>query len=267
MPGNEGFEIRDMRDGHFLWADKTAFKYVNRHAGPSGAVVYMWICYYANTKSQNSWPKISTIIADSSLGRMTVIRALKKLEDIRAIDIKRTSGEHNIYTLLEIQPELFNAPVSKRNQSQNGTGTISKGTSTTRDTGNMNNMNKSNNMIKNQPAKPSACGKLPYPEPTEEEVANLNALAASVEKRFNVYMFMQRVANHKGYPPPPAVMISACKEFISKDVRNPWGFFVDKVRRGSGAYFADLNIKEHERLKKEPPIIGHLLRQMAESAV
>jgi hypothetical protein len=52
----ENIDIRDLRDGKFLWIDKAALNLVSAKAGNRGVSVYSWLCYYANAKNQNCYP-------------------------------------------------------------------------------------------------------------------------------------------------------------------------------------------------------------------
>ena len=48
--GSEKIDIRDLRDGKFLWIDNAALKFISENAGTLGVAVYSWLCYYANFK-------------------------------------------------------------------------------------------------------------------------------------------------------------------------------------------------------------------------
>ena len=53
----EKIDIRDLRDGKFLWLDKSALKLISAKAGNRGVTVYSWLCYYANAREQNCFPE------------------------------------------------------------------------------------------------------------------------------------------------------------------------------------------------------------------
>ena len=95
-------DIRDLRDGKFLWIDKAALKLISERAGTLGVAVYSWLCYYANFKAQDCFPSITTLAYHCGVSRRTIMRAVKQLEQLRAILIERKKGKPNIYKLLNI---------------------------------------------------------------------------------------------------------------------------------------------------------------------
>ena len=95
-------DIRDLRDGKFLWIDKAALKLISERAGTLGVAVYSWLCYYANFKAQDCFPSITTLAYHCGVSRRTIMRAVKQLEQLRAILIERKKGKSNIYKLLNM---------------------------------------------------------------------------------------------------------------------------------------------------------------------
>ena len=95
-------DIRDLRDGKFLWIDKAALKLNSERAGTLGVAVYSWLCYYANFKAQDCFPSITTLAYHCGVSRRTIMRAVKQLEQLRAILIERKKGKPNIYKLLNM---------------------------------------------------------------------------------------------------------------------------------------------------------------------
>ena len=95
-------DIRDLRDGKFLWIDKAALKLISERAGTLGVAVYSWLCYYANFKAQDCFPSITTLAYHCGVSRRTIMRAVKQLEQLRAILIERKKGKPNIYKLLNM---------------------------------------------------------------------------------------------------------------------------------------------------------------------
>jgi DNA-binding transcriptional ArsR family regulator len=96
-------DIRDLRDGGFLWLDKEALELVSRKTGNTGVIVYSWLCYYANSKAQDCFPSITTLAKHCHTSRRTIMRELKKLEDLGLISIQRIKGKSNIYRLLDVE--------------------------------------------------------------------------------------------------------------------------------------------------------------------
>jgi len=100
--GNEKIDIRDLRDGKFLWIDKAALRLISENAGTMGVAVYSWLCYYANFKAQDCFPSITTLAYHCGVSRRTIMRAVKQLERLKAVSIERKKGKPNIYKLLNI---------------------------------------------------------------------------------------------------------------------------------------------------------------------
>ena len=100
--GNEKIEIRDLRDGNFLWIDKAALRLISENAGTMAVAVYSWLCYYANFKAQDCFPSITTLAYHYGVSRRTIMRAIKQLERLKAVSIERKKGKPNIYKLLNI---------------------------------------------------------------------------------------------------------------------------------------------------------------------
>lgn len=100
--GNEKIEIRDLRDGNFLWIDKAALRFISENAGTTAVAVYSWLCYYANFKAQDCFPSITTLAYHCGMSRRTIMRAVKELEHLKAVSIERRKGKPNIYKLLNM---------------------------------------------------------------------------------------------------------------------------------------------------------------------
>mgnify|MGYP001174120193 FL=1 len=111
--GNEKIDIRDLRDGKFLWIDKAALRLISESAGTMGVAVYSWLCYYANFKAQDCFPSITTLAYHCGVSRRTIMRAIKQLEQLRSISIERKKGKPNIYKLLNMPgPRSYPQPSS-----------------------------------------------------------------------------------------------------------------------------------------------------------
>lgn len=100
--GSEKIDIRDLRDGKFLWIDKSALRLISESAGTMGVAVYSWLCYYANFKAQDCFPSITTLAWHCGVSRRTIMRSIKRLEQLKAIAIERKKGKPNIYKLLNV---------------------------------------------------------------------------------------------------------------------------------------------------------------------
>jgi hypothetical protein len=109
--GSEKIDIRDLRDGKFLWIDKAALRLISESAGTMGVAVYSWLCYYANFKAQDCFPSVTTLAYHCGVSRRTIMRAVKQLERLSAVSIERKKGKPNIYKLLNM-PESKSYPQS-----------------------------------------------------------------------------------------------------------------------------------------------------------
>ena len=92
----------------------------------------------------------------------------------------------------------------------------------------------------------------------------LKILCDELLPEINLYQFMQSFKNDRGYPPPIEVMIKLCKRFKKdKDkIKNIWGWFKRTVEAESAQFFAEQNVREHERIKNEPATVGRILAKM-----
>lgn len=113
----------------------------------------------------------------------------------------------------------------------------------------------------------------PYQRPTKSEIDRLIEEADKVNPNFPIYTFMDKVTKLKGYPPPPNVIIKACRNFLkynndqNRPIRNPWGWFTKVVRSESGVYFADLNISQAREWQKAPVAQNGNLKSLIDGIV
>jgi len=266
---NEHFEIRDLRDGKFLWIAKAALEYISEKTGSLGVAVYCWLCYYANSKGQDCFPSTNTLANRCDLSKRTVMRVLKELEIIKAIVIERDTGKNNVYKLLDIQGKhpVITSAVSVTGDTNN-TGVVTEKTlpPVTVDA-------HEQELYKQDSINKSASClfdfwkdvKLPYAMPTSQVIEELDAICQQLIEEVNLYRFILDFRTEQGYPPPPDALINACRKYERyKDrIENPWGWFRRMIDVKSGEYFANEEVKQHEKLKKEPPTVGKILAQMA----
>ena len=100
---------RNIGDHPFLWMGKDSFDFISGSIGRAGLLVYLCLCYYANTHDQTCYPSITTLAAKSRLGREKITRAIKALEAAELIAVYRKHGLPNQYRLLRCDPH----PVDK----------------------------------------------------------------------------------------------------------------------------------------------------------
>lgn len=231
----ERIDIRDLRDGKFLWVGKPVLEFISRRIGSTAVTVYVWLCYYANVKAQDCFPSVTTLARHCAVSRRTIIRMLKSLEQIKVISIDRTKGKSNLYTLMNVDFE--------QKLSTGATGDIGV-TSDTRDTAPVSPMspvvvtpgileqyrnkqyllNNTQNGLLDLWKTPK---NLPYVKPADECVKELEVCCAELLEDVNLYSFMFTYQMEKGYPPDPELMIRLCKDFKKnkKEIKKPAEWF------------------------------------------
>jgi hypothetical protein len=98
-------EIRDRRGG-FLWLNNEIIDGYAPQMGSSSLLVYMFLCRYANNDTAACWPSQITIADFCHCSERTVRSALKELEGLCLIEIRRRKvGDitQNTYTLLNVR--------------------------------------------------------------------------------------------------------------------------------------------------------------------
>ncbi len=227
----ERIDIRDLRDGKFLWVGKPVLEFISKRIGSTAVTVYVWLCYYANVKGQDCFPSVTTLSRHCAVSRRTIIRMLKSLEQIKVICIDRAKGRPNVYTLL-------NAELSTK-----ATGDTDV-TSDTRDTtpvspmspvvvtpGALEQYRNKQYLLNNTQNGMNDLWKtpknLPYAKPTDECIKELEALCAELLEDVNLYSFMFTYQMDAGYPPDPELMIRLCKDYKKnkKDIKKPAQWF------------------------------------------
>jgi len=118
-----------------------------------------------------------------------------------------------------------------------------------------NSVNKSN-----KPAKAEYSFKL-----TQQQKKELNLLYTKLLKNnnFNLFIFIQKIYNQKGYFPPIGAILKIGTTALKTKPKNLWGYFVVALEKEQPKYFADLNIKEAQKLKQAPMVIGDILKKIA----
>ena len=255
-------DIRDLRDGKFLWIDKAALNLVSAKAGNRGVAVYSWLCYYANAKNQNCFPSLRTLAHNCNVSRRTIMRTVKVLEKIEIVSIERKKGKPNVYKLL-------NSPVDKSSDTAvtgdtRGTGVVTSVSplvvsplSPKQELNDQKETNKTDVCFPELWITPD----LPYGQPSKEQVAELASWCERLIGEVNLYRVLLEYRNDKGYAPKPEVVIALCKQFMQGKarVKNPWGWFKKAIDGQMKQVFMDMRLREHERIKKEPAKIGQLL--------
>ena len=262
---DDRFDIRDLRDGGFLWLDKEALKLVSKKTGNTGVIVYSWLCYYANSKAQDCFPSVTTLARHCHTSRRTVMRELKKLEDLGLISIQRIKGKSNIYRLLDVEKPVDKTGDMDVTSDTGGTGVVSVVSPPLVTPGTLEQeLIEQDIYNKTDVFENFFCGKLPYPKPNQEDIKALEGLCKEFLGEINLYKFIFGYAQDKGYPPYPDVMAKVCKQF-KKDknrIKNIEGWFRRVVDAESAQFFANENIKEHKKYAREPTNIANILLGM-----
>lgn len=111
-PDEVKFELRDLRNGDWLWVNKAIMEHPNLSS--SGKMVYISLAYFANCNTQKCYPSIGKISELTKLSRRTVQRSLKDLQKYGFIFIERNEGEINEYTLLSITENKLSKDIIDR---------------------------------------------------------------------------------------------------------------------------------------------------------
>lgn len=271
--GEGKIEIRDVRDGKFLWIGKETLRLLSEKTDNTGIAVYSWLCYYANSKAQDCFPSIPTLARHCNVSSRTIIRKLKRLEQLNVILIDRTEGRSNVYKLLDVTSSSKDAV--EKTSDTGVTGDMD-------DTGGVTPMSPpvvtpvspEQDLIEQDSNNKTAgansldmifCGELPYPPPGKEQVEEMVELCVEFLGEINLFKFIHHHAHDRGYPPHPTVMIKLCRQFRSDKLKiaNAWGWFKHGVDAESAQFFANQNINEHHKHARDPTNIGSILSQMA----
>ena len=116
MNYDEPIEIRDARNGEWFWVEKTVWQ--NTLLTSSDKVAYGTLAYFANGKTQSSYPSLIKIAKQSALSERQVALSIKKLEKLKYISVKRHFGKSNIYTLLKTRYAKFAVVKGMQNRRQ-----------------------------------------------------------------------------------------------------------------------------------------------------
>mgnify|MGYP001765932252 CR=1 FL=1 len=227
----ERIDIRDLRDGKFLWVGKPALEFISRRAGSTAVNVYVWLCYYANVKGQDCFPSVTTLARHCAISRRTIIRMLKVLELLKVISIDRTKGRSNVYTLLNTEFSTTLTGDMGVTSDTKGTTPVSVVSPVVVTPGipeqNRNKQDLTNNTQNGLLDLWKTSQNLPYAKPTDECAKQLEACCAELLEDVNLYSFMFSYQMEKGYPPDPELMVKLCKDFKKdkKGIKKPAEWF------------------------------------------
>lgn len=95
------FEVRDLRNGEWLWIHKWVIKEFGRIIKASGIAIYACLSGFSHHQNQSSFPKYRQIAYLLGCSRPTVQRKTRQLKELKLIRIDRVDQYHYIYYLLK----------------------------------------------------------------------------------------------------------------------------------------------------------------------
>ena len=245
-------DIRDLRDGKFLWIDKAALKLITAKAGHRGVTVYAWLCYFAHARDQECFPSINTLAEECRVSGRTIARTIKNLEKVRVIAIQHTCGKVNVYQLLDVP-----TPVTAGSRPLTGlSGVPLTAVSPEQELTEQDLFNKAVRRVYSKP--------LPFPCPSDEQLKAVVFLCIELKGSIDLIAFLKKY-RVKHCLPPVAVLVKVCEQFKAEkaSIKNAWGWFQRVVRAETGSFNASMQVREHEQIKKEPTLIGDILAGIA----
>jgi len=262
------FVVRDSREGSFLWVDKKLMAYISRVMGNSPVVVYSWLCYYSSAKHQNCYPSVTTLAGHANLSRRSIIRILKNLEKIKVITIAREKGKPNIYRLLHVDVDCLPQSTGDMGVTSCDPKVVPSMSPPLVTPGTLEQDIREQDLNKKQSVSFSSLWislVLPYPKPSDDQIKELELLAFSMKDEINLYWLMRDYARDRGYPPHADVVLKLAHQFRKSKakIKNVYGWFKKTVDLQMRLLVSDIHIKEHEKLKREPSMLGDILAGIA----
>ena len=254
-------DIRDLRDGKFLWIDKAALELVSAKAGNRGVSVYAWLCYYANARGQDCYPSLKTLSVHCHVSVRTVRRTVKRLESVRAIEIFREKGKGNVYRLLDIpdREKTVDSGVTGDN------GVRGVGTPMSLLPGSP--VSPKQELIEQELFNKTTARSIfsADSQPSDKEMKALTALFFELKDRIDLVAFLKTYRKKHGGMPPAEVIIKVCEQFKAqgKAVRDVWPWFERVLRAEAGVFNATAQVKAHAVIKREPVLLGDIMAGIA----
>jgi predicted transcriptional regulator len=121
------YGVLDLRDKKFTQVTNLVLKDSVHLDKTADKLVYVMLCMHADNTTKQSYPSVKTLAKECSCSENTVRNALRKLKDLRLIDVRerksKESGQlSNLYVLLNPSAEYE----AKVNGTSNGEATGSK---------------------------------------------------------------------------------------------------------------------------------------------
>jgi biotin operon repressor len=91
-------EEEKKKRGHFAAAKEQWLKVCAAYPNLSGSdmSVVVMLSTYMNFKTQNAWPSMNRLAADTNRSRSTVWRSLKRLEELKLVDVVHGRGRNKV---------------------------------------------------------------------------------------------------------------------------------------------------------------------------
>jgi transcription initiation factor IIE alpha subunit len=101
----ESYGVLDLRDKKFTQVTNVVLKDSVHLDKTADKLVYVMLCMHADNTTKQSYPSVKTLAKECSCSENTVRNALRKLKDLRLIDVRerksKESGQlSNLYVLL-----------------------------------------------------------------------------------------------------------------------------------------------------------------------
>jgi len=95
-------QIRSHRRAQWFWIDNEIWDTYGEKIGPIGLALYIGLCRYANHKTGQCWPSLTTLARHAGVSVLSVSRHLKVLVKYRLIHLDARPGTTACITILDI---------------------------------------------------------------------------------------------------------------------------------------------------------------------
>jgi len=117
-----GDSLRNLKEGHWYWISKAAFRSHAKTLGPSGVAVYNALAYFAHWKDQFCFPTQKTMAELLGVSQRTVMRKLQQLQQLGLVGIEKQRGKCVYYLLSTPEDMTQETPEGDKNDTGQVTG-------------------------------------------------------------------------------------------------------------------------------------------------
>src|ERR1035437_10490564 len=89
----KNINIRDSRGKEWFWVDNDFIDKATKVLTPAAVSVYLSLCRHSKNDSQECYPSMRLMAGEMGIGKTTVVRATKLLEQLGLISIIRSKKE------------------------------------------------------------------------------------------------------------------------------------------------------------------------------